>query len=94
MEPNNILPEDAAVDASAVKRVKNRIRAFLARLRSSDELPGRTDYRQPYLILFNGVTSALDALEQKRTRQAQDILQDAQLEAIRLCLNHQTPEHQ
>lgn len=81
MNFNCISPEDAIPESRVPKCFDERMRALIERLKFPDELPEHADYKKPYLILFNGITDALDSMERMNFGRAKDILQDAQINA-------------
>lgn len=58
-----------------------RMKKLIAELRFPDELPEEGDYKKPYLILFNGITDAIHAMEELDFGRAKRTLKYAQYEA-------------
>ena len=81
MEFDHIPEEHEIPETESMKRFDARMRALIARLKFPDELPDNADYKKPYLILFDGITDALDAMEQMNFGKARDRLEDAQRDA-------------
>ena len=65
-------------DKKTVERLDDWFQRLLPKLKLPNEAPDDGDYKKPYLILFNGITDALDSMERLNFGRARDILQDAQ----------------
>lgn len=81
MEFDHIPEEQDISETAAMKRFDARMRALIANLKFPDELPDDADYKKSYLILFNGITDALDSLKRMNFGRVRDILEDAQRDA-------------
>lgn len=81
MEFDNILEEHENQETEATKRFDARMRALIPNLKLPDQLSDDNDYKKPYLILFNAITNALDAMARMNFGRARDILEDAQRNA-------------
>jgi len=81
MEFDNIPSEQDIPETESMKRFDARTRALIPKLEFPDQLPDHADYKKPYLILFNGITDALDSLNRMNFGRVRDILEDAQRNA-------------
>ena len=81
MEFENVPEEHEIPETASMRRFDARMRELISRLKFPDQLPDDGDYRKPYLILFNGITDALYAMEQMNFGKARDYLMDAQRNA-------------
>ena len=81
MEFDNIPEAHEIPETAAMKRFDARMRALIPHLKFPDQLPDDSDYKRPYLILFNAITSALDAMARMNFGSARNILEDAQQDA-------------
>jgi len=77
----NIPAEEEIPETRASKRFDERMLALIAEWKFPDQLPEDSDYKRPYLILFNGITSALRAMERMNFGRAKELLEDAQADA-------------
>ena len=51
------------------------------------------EYKMPYIILWNGCTEAIKALEKQNFGEAVDILRNAQREAENCCITEAEDEY-
>ena len=83
----NVPEENEIPETPAMKRFDSEMRELIDKLKFPDELPDHADYKKPYLILFNGITDALDSLDRMNFGKVRNILMDAQQEAEEAYLN-------
>ena len=75
------LPEETMTQKLRAQEFDARMKKLIEKLRFSDELPEEGDYKKPYLILFNGITDAIHAMEELDFGRAKRILKYAQYDA-------------
>ena len=81
MEFDNIPEENEIPETRASKAFDEHMRELIERLQFPDQLPEEINYKKPYLILFNGITSAIHDMEQMNFGRAKQTLIFAQQDA-------------
>ena len=81
MEFDNIPEENEIPETRAGKAFDAHMQELIERLKFPDQLPEEIDYKKPYLILFNGITSAIHDMEQMNFGRAKQTLIFAQQDA-------------
>ena len=75
------VPESSMTQKLREQDFDRRMRKLIEKLRFPDQLSEELDYKRPYLILFNGITDAIQEMEEMNFGKAKRILKYAQYEA-------------
>ena len=75
------VPAEENVPERRSKVFDEHMMELAERLKFPDQLPDKGDYKKPYLILFNGLTSAILDMEKMNFGRAKQTLMIAQQDA-------------